>query len=144
MGNTVHITSGDSAGGCLAKSGLPGEVFVWHDVLYDGPRCPGWPDEDTLNARAAFLEETTAGALDRRRLLETLRCQYRRLEEAAPDRPIVLWFDACLFDQAMLAHILTCLRHKNARKAELLCKVVTSYLASSRTVSPQPLLITDY
>lgn len=121
MVETLHITSGDSAGGSLVKSGLPGKVFVWHDILYDGPRCPGWPDEDTLNARAVFLEETTAGGLDRRRILETLHNQYRKLMQAAVDKHIVLWFDACLFDQSMLAHILTCLLDHGARGVELLC-----------------------
>jgi hypothetical protein len=121
MNETLHITSGDIAGGSLVKSGLPGEVFVWHDILYDGPRCPGWPDEKTLDARAVFLEIATAGGLDRRRILETLHNQYRKLAEAAADKHIVLWFDACLFDQSMLAHILTCLLHQGTRGVELLC-----------------------
>lgn len=122
MGNTLHITSGDIAGRSLAKSGLAGEVFVWHDILYDGPRCPGWPDEDILHARAAFLEASTAGGLDRPYVLKTLRHQYQKLaEEASGNREIILWFDACLFDQSMLAHILACLRHRNARKVALLC-----------------------
>ena len=103
------------------KSGLPGEVFVWHDILYEGPRCPGWPDEETLNARAVFLEKATAGGLQRRHILETLHNQYRRLMQAAADKHIVLWFDACLFDQSMLAHILTCLLYHGARRVELLC-----------------------
>ena len=80
---TLHITSGDCAGGSLSKSGLPGEVFVWHDILYDGPRNPGWPDETTLKARALFLEHVTAGGLTRERVLETLRNQYRKLAEAS-------------------------------------------------------------
>lgn len=121
MKDTLHITSGDCAGELLEKTGLPGEVFVWHDILYDGPRNPGWPDEDTLNARAAFLEQTTAGGLDRQYVLKTLRQQYHKLAEAVRDNSILLWFDACLFDQSMLAHILTCLRGRNARGAELLC-----------------------
>ena len=121
MENTLHITSGDSAGGSLGKTGLPGDVFVWHDIMYDGPRNPGWPDEGILNARAAFLQEATAGGLDRVRVLETLRKQYRRLASAATREHIVLWFDACLFDQSMLAHILTCLRLKDAANVELLC-----------------------
>ncbi|MCF7838722.1 MAG: DNA alkylation repair protein [Candidatus Marinimicrobia bacterium] len=54
------------------------------DVLYEGPRCPGWPNEATIIARAAFLEEATAGGLDRSRVLKTLRCQYAKLSEAAP------------------------------------------------------------
>jgi hypothetical protein len=121
MKGTLHMTSGDCAGELLEKSGLPGEVFVWHDILYDGPRNPGWPDADTLNARAVFLEQTTAGGLDRQYVLQTLHRQYHKLAEAARDTAILLWFDACVFDQSMLAHILTCLRHHNARRVELLC-----------------------
>lgn len=122
MNNILHITSGDIAGGSLMKAGLPGEVFVWHDILYDGPREPGWPAEDILKARALFLEQVTAGGLDRAYILETLRKQYRRLAEANDAREkIVLWFDACLFDQSMLVHILTCLLHLGIREVELLC-----------------------
>ena len=121
MRGAFHITSGDIAGGSLAKAGLPGEIFVWHDILYDGPRLPGWPSENVLSARALFLEEFTAGGLNRRRILKTLHNQYQRLAEAATYERIVLWFDACLFDQSMLAHILMCLSFKEIRKVELLC-----------------------
>ncbi len=118
---TLHITSGDIAGGSLAKSVVPGEVFVWHDILYDGPRNPGWPDDAALQARASFLEQATAGGLDREHVLNTLKDQYQKLADAAGYDRIVLWFDACLFDQAMLVHILTCLLHKGIRYVELLC-----------------------
>ncbi|MGA1795810.1 MAG: DUF1835 domain-containing protein [bacterium] len=121
MSDVLHITSGDRAGGSLSKSGISGEVFVWHDILYDGPRNPGWPDGDTLNARAWFLEQTTAGGLDREFVLKTLNNQYRKLADAAGYDRIVLWFDACLFDQSMLVHILTCMMHQGIRRAELLC-----------------------
>ena len=121
MENILHITSGDIAGGSLMKAGLPGDVFVWHDILYDGPRNAGWPDDGTLSARALFIEQSTAGGLNRVSVEETLRNQYRKLAEADACGGIVLWFDACLFDQSMLAHILTCLLHKGIRKAELLC-----------------------
>lgn len=121
MTEILHITSGDCAGKSLVKAGLPGEVFVWHDILYDGPRNPGWPDEDTFNVRALFLEEITGGGLGKERVLKTLRNQYRKLDEAASYESIVLWFDACLFDQSMLAHILTCLHHKGILQVELLC-----------------------
>ncbi|NLG34331.1 MAG: DUF1835 domain-containing protein [Lentisphaerae bacterium] len=117
----LHITSGDIAGDRLARAGLPGEVRVWHDILYDGPRNPGWPDDDTLEARAAFLEEATGGGLTRERVRGVLQEQYRRLSDAASGAGMVLWFDACLFDQAMLAHVLTCLRIRGARDVELIC-----------------------
>jgi hypothetical protein len=59
--------------------------------------------------------------LDRDRILKTLHNQYQRLAETKPLERIVLWFDACLFDLSMLAHILTCLSQKGIRKIELLC-----------------------
>jgi len=121
MENVLHITSGDIAGGSLAKAGLSGEVLVWHDILYDGPRNPGWPDDETLNARAQFLEQTTGGGLDQAYVLETLRNQYQKLTRASDYGRIVLWFDACLFDQSMLAHVLTCLRLQEVSDVDLLC-----------------------
>ena len=121
MEKVIHVTSGDIAGKSLAKAGLPGEVFVWHDILYGGPRQPGWPTDDDLSARALFLEEVTAGGLERREILKTLRNQYQRLAEKADYEKIVLWFDACLFDQSMLAHILICLFLKEILEVELLC-----------------------
>jgi hypothetical protein len=121
MKQTLHITSGDVAGKNLKKSGVTGEVFVWHDILYDGPREPGWPGEDTLNARTLFLEEVTGGGLGRQEILKTLGNQYQKLETAGDYDELVLWFDACLFDQSMLSHILACLKIKGIDTAELIC-----------------------
>jgi len=121
MRGTLHITSGDIAGGSLAQSGITGEVLVWHDILYDGPRNPGWPDETTLNARVQFLERMTGGGLERAGILNTLKGQYRKLADAADYERIVLWFDACLFDQSMLVHILACMPRQGIQRAELLC-----------------------
>lgn len=121
MKNVLHITSGDIAGDNLVKSGIPGEIFVWHDLLYDGPRTPGWPEDDTLDARAGFLSDSTGDGLSREYVLETLNAQYAKLKSAAEYDMLVLWFDACLFDQSMLCHILSCLRILGTEKADLLC-----------------------
>jgi hypothetical protein len=121
MKTALHITSGDVAGSSLEKSGIPGEVFVWHDILYDGPRRPGWPDDDTLDARSCFLSEATGGGLGRQFVLETLKAQYAKLETASQYDQLVLWFDACVFDQSMLCHILACMRVLGMENADLLC-----------------------
>ena len=120
MNPILHITTGDIAGSSLVKSGISGEVFVWHDVLYDGFRKPGWPDGDTLRSRARFLEEVTAGGLSREYILDTLKAQYLKLESKDYEG-LVLWTDACLFDQSMLTHILACLRALGNQEAELIC-----------------------
>jgi beta-fructofuranosidase len=118
--NIIHITSGDCAGASLVKAGLPGAVFVWHDILYEGPRNPGWPTAQALEARARFLEKTTAGGLGYGLVLDTLKGQYGKVDSFTEGDRIVLWFDACLFDMAMLVHILACLRMKKGAAVELL------------------------
>lgn len=115
----LHITSGDIAGGNLSRAGLPGEIFVWHDILYDGPRKPGVPDDAVLLERAKFIEHVTDGGLAHEHVLSVLQHQYDVLR-SAQGRSIVLWFDACLFDQSMLAHILNCL-YMFGIGAELIC-----------------------
>ena len=117
----LHMTSGDIAGERLRNSGVSGEVFVWHDILYDGPRNPGWPNEETIRARAEFLEEATGRGLDREQIVETLRTQYKTLENAGGHDEIILWFDACLFDQSMLSHILACMSIRSIESVELIC-----------------------
>ena len=121
MEQILHITSGDIAGENLRKTGIFGEVFVWRDVLYDGPRKPGWPEDDMLQARAGFLEMLTGGGLGKGHILETLRTQYEKLPGAKDFDAIILWFDACLFDQSMLCHILTCMKIKGMETAKLIC-----------------------
>ncbi len=121
MSKILHLTSGDCAGELLRKTGLPGEVLVWRDVLYADARPAGWPDEAALLRRAEFLECETGGGIDRTRTLRMLRAQYARLESAAAaNERLLLWFDSCLFDQAMLAHVLVCLRGLKL-EAELIC-----------------------
>lgn len=118
---TLHVTSGDVAGALLADSGIGGEVLVWRDLLYDGPRNPGWPSPATREARARFIAETTAGGLSPDLVRRALDEQYARLKSEGRARAIVLWFDGCLFDQSMLAHLLTFLAHLGIARAELLC-----------------------
>lgn len=118
---TLHITSGDIAGELLLKSDVPGEILVWRDILYTGPRNPGWPDEDCLKDRAIFLEKGTGGGVKSQTILSTLKAQYKKLQTVGTYDAVVLWFDACLFDQAMLCHILSCMQTLGYKKAELLC-----------------------
>jgi len=121
MNTILHITSGDCAGESLGQAGLPGDLLVWNDILYDGPRESGWPTGEGLTARAMFLERQTGGGMTREQVLQTLRTQYQRLAAATSYRQLVLWFDACLFDQSMLAHILVLLHDLQGPSVELLC-----------------------
>lgn len=116
----LHITDGDHAAGLIAQAGLAGDVLAWRDVLYDGRRSAGWPSPESLVERAALLAAGTDGGLTPETILDGLQAQYSTLAAAVNQRPIVLWFDACLFDQSMLAHLLCCLAGRSARDVELL------------------------
>ncbi|MEJ2133806.1 MAG: hypothetical protein P8X86_01025 [Desulfofustis sp.] len=122
MSEPLHITSGDRAGEALAGAGLEGGILVWHDLLYDGPRTPGWPDNEGLRRRAVFIEALTAGGLGRNQVLDTFVSQYERVAGLPADAEVVLWFDGCLFDQSMLVHLITCLQHQGITgNVQLLC-----------------------
>ena len=80
--STLYITSGDIVGRHLSAAGLDGDILVWHDVLYDGSRCPGWPDAAAMAGRVEFLYQVTGGGLSRDRLRAAVRGQYERLAAA--------------------------------------------------------------
>ena len=121
MGGDLHITSGDASGNCLVQSGLSGDVVVWRDILYDGPRRAGWPNDDILQARAQFLDAGTDGAIGLKPIFNALKKQYAALENTSAYDRVILWFDSCLFDQAMLVHLLARLYEKRAQPVELIC-----------------------
>lgn len=121
MNTTLHIINGDGAGNSLVKSEVSGEVLVCRELMYTGSRNPGWPNSATLLARAQLLSDLIAGGMDSGSILETLQSYYQKLSAASEYENIVLWFDACLCDQSMLAHILVCLNHQSRQDAELVC-----------------------
>jgi len=95
----LHVHCGDSSADSLRKSGVGGKVITWFDPLIEGPTPANvspteWvrlraenllPEFDTVEHAAQFIHD-----LDKR-----LRA-YRDFDE------VVLWFDACLFDQVIL------------------------------------------
>lgn len=118
---TLHVTSGDSSGELIKAADFKGEILVWRDILYEGKRNPGWPDDATITARAEMLSANTGGGLSVEEIKQGLVNQYEKLADAKKYETVLLWFDACLFDQSMLAHILSCLHCLNADNVELIC-----------------------
>src|SRR5438128_5211359 len=88
----LHVANGDHALSVLRQAGLPGEVIAWSDVLDQGPLLgePGTPA--FREARALWLSENGAGALEEvKAQLEAWDDGLRRGAEE-----IVLWFEADL------------------------------------------------
>ena len=117
----THLTSGDAAANLLQDGGFSDPLIVWRDICYDGPRFAGMPQTGQLEERARFLSALTQGGLSESATVESLHNQYTHLQQAAHHGDLVLWFDACLFDQSMLVHVLTCLDECDKNTVELIC-----------------------
>jgi hypothetical protein len=93
----LHLTNGDCAVPPLRAAGIDGEILPWREVLHDGPVPGGLSRAELRAVRSKFL-----GGEESR-----LRAQEERLDRAIAGRePIVLWFEADLFDVLLLIQIL--------------------------------------
>jgi hypothetical protein len=73
-----------------------------------------------MKERARFIASETGGGLSFDEVMRVMDVQYKKIKDLLSYDRVVLWFDACLFDQSMLAHLLTCLAPE-WQKLELLC-----------------------
>ena len=119
----IHIHSGHSAAQTLCAAGLPPEdrCEVWTDVLHIGALDYRWPDPIRHSVRAQALSgEYEAAAIE-----ACLRKQDAMLDAIPNDETIVIWVDACLYDQLILCFILTRLSERLSTRAtniELICE----------------------
>lgn len=101
---TLHVTNGDSAAQGLARSGLPGDVLAWRDVLHDGPVPQDLGPTAFREVRAAFLSDrhwaTYTVALD------DLAARDARISALSAADAVVLWFEPDLYDQLQLMQVL--------------------------------------
>ncbi len=98
----LHIHCGDYSADILRRSGVPGEVAVWMDLLLEGPASPETDPQRWIDKRIRFLNEHTGGGLSVETLKEHFARQERMLERCRDHDEVVLWFDACLYDQTIL------------------------------------------
>jgi len=98
----LHVHCGDSSAETLRQSDAPGDVIVWCDPLCEGPTPAGLADHPRRRVRAEYLAASTGTALKVDALAQTLAGQDAALARCVDYDEVVLWFDACLFDQAIL------------------------------------------
>jgi hypothetical protein len=103
-GTMLHITNGDSAGGTLQETGLPGDILTWRDILHEGPTPAGLTLEQMSQVRAQFLADHVLGTYE-----DVLADFIRRdsiLTQFAAHKEVVLWFEHDLYDQLQLIQLL--------------------------------------
>ena len=109
---TLHVTNGDSAAQGLARSGLPGDVVAWRDVLHDGPVPEGDPSDDFRRTRAQFLEARQWALSDDAE--DDFAARDARLADLSASDALMLWFEPDLYDQLQLVQILHRLAQQDA------------------------------
>ncbi|MBL7077681.1 MAG: phosphotransferase [Kiritimatiellae bacterium] len=99
-----HILCGDSCGGSLRDSTVPGDVLVWHEIYIQGPTPGDVSDEEFRLIREEVLATFFLKSASHEEVKRRAREKYLRLDASTGYKEVVLWFDACLFDQTHLIH----------------------------------------
>jgi hypothetical protein len=100
----LHITNGGSAAALIRKTGLPGEVLAWNDVLHEGPAPAGLGLGQLRVLRARFIADR--GWAPYEDVLEDFLRRDRALEQFQKHGEVVLWFEHDLYDQLQLIQLL--------------------------------------
>ncbi|MES2521566.1 MAG: DUF1835 domain-containing protein [Gemmatimonadota bacterium] len=101
---TLHVTNGDVAASGLARSGLPGDVLTWRDVLHDGP-VPSDADRATFHRTRAMFIASRGWAVEDEVVVD-FEQRDARLDGMGPEHEVTLWFEPDLYDQLQLMQIL--------------------------------------
>jgi hypothetical protein len=119
----LHIVNGDSFGGRLKKSGIPGEILVWRESLYEGPIGLDLAEAAILQARAQYLDDKYG--IPAKQFIDITLQQEAFLRACGSEDQVVLWFEHDLYDQLMLSYILYKLANSShaprAQSLYLLC-----------------------
>lgn len=102
----LNIFNGDCACDAWRKSGGTSPALVWRESYLEG-RIPGpdTPGGEFARIRAEELHRLMP-ELSAERLFPALCAMDRTVTGLSADDSAVLWFDACMYDQLMLARIL--------------------------------------
>lgn len=111
----LHLTNGDSAAALIRRTGVPGNVIAWRDILHEGPVPAGLTLEGLSDVRARFLATWGAGSFPE--VSANFGARDAALRSA---RRVVLWFEHDLYDQLQLLQILATVAGQTGTSAELI------------------------
>jgi hypothetical protein len=116
----LHITNGDSTRIGLERSGLPGRIQPWRDVLHDGPAPSQLPVERFRRIRSEFIG--SGGAFGS---VADIERGYAEEDAAVTSwdgrTEMVLWFEHDLYDQLLLIRLLSMLPRNPGGRVSLVC-----------------------
>jgi RNA polymerase sigma factor (sigma-70 family) len=116
----VHICDGDSVAGTLRQSGLPGEVAVYGDLLYEGPVPKERTEGELLALRSRFHAQAGYGAA--KQVEAWLKKSEETIAGLGRHQEVILWFDHRLSDQLLLIRLLD--RFHDRRPGETILSLI--------------------
>ena len=102
----LHIICGDVAGNTLRKSTIPGDVQVWMEIFIEGPVPDNVSEKEWRRVRAEFICQEFFTTMTMESALQGADDRYANLEKAKDYEEVILWFDACMFDQTLMIHLI--------------------------------------
>jgi hypothetical protein len=97
----LHIANGGATQQPLERSGVPGTIVSWDDVLHEGP-TPLASGDEWLEIRVRYLASAGYGAEEEMR--RDLREKGDPLDAAGDHDEVVFWFEHDLHCQLLLIH----------------------------------------
>lgn len=98
MSQTLHILNGDSTKSIFEQTGIAGDIFVWREVLSEGPVSPDFNSAEFWNQREEFM--TAYFSLEEGEYQRDLMTPFQQMEEQLEDySEVCLWFEYDLFCQ---------------------------------------------
>ncbi len=113
----MHLLCGDMSGQILRNSSVPGDVQVWMEDFIDGPVPRDISEDEWRMVRAEYLASLFSDPAPVNP--EHAGRKYERLAEGRNYREVLLWFDACMFDQTIMIHLIDRLSRLDLGDAKL-------------------------
>lgn len=104
----LHLLNGDCAAAGWQAAGMDGEMLVWRENYLQGALPEAVSREEFRRIRAGELHRL-APEFAETAILTELTAMERTLDGLTAGDELILWFDTCPFDRAMLARVLTLL-----------------------------------
>ncbi|MFA6717151.1 MAG: DUF1835 domain-containing protein [Victivallaceae bacterium] len=101
----LHIICGDFAANILRNSTVPGDVQVWMEIFIEGPAPGNVSENEWRRVRAEFISKQYFTTMSMEAAMQSADDRYKNLENAKNYKEVILWFDACMFDQTLMIHL---------------------------------------
>ena len=117
----LHILNGDATLHKFKKTGLPGDVIVWREVLSEGPVNHIATYHDFFYSRSKWIKETYNSELAEYN--QKVIYEFNRLKSCPQYDEVIFWFEFDLYCQINLIFLLDFLNKRNlgATKISLIC-----------------------